>query len=504
MLTVFVRTAGVSGKVSATISPSFRFSIGSRSVRTSSSPCTALGLALTGLLFTSIVPAGNVDIVDVSVIDVVRGHVIPHQTVTIRGERIEGIRPTTRAAPDASDSIVIGTGRFLIPGLWDMHVHRVNAAGVASLSHLFPVYLANGVTGIRDMFGPPNAREFRTQIDALHVDAPRLILASPIIDGDPPAWPTSMTVRTAKEARAAVTEQKRAGADFIKVYNRLSREAYFAIVDESNRQGITVAGHVPFAVSAREASLAGQVSIEHMRQIPLGCSSREADLQPKVVATTTGSERYALLLEAARSLDELKCRALAIILRQHHTWVVPTLSVGLSEWRAHDPAWMADPRLRYYDEAMRQRLSGAQSVMKEWSAEQFSNAREFASYQQRLVKLLSEAGVDLLAGTDAGNAFVFPGFSLHEELALLVESGLTPLQALRTATLNPARFMGSRADYGSITVGRKADLLVLDANPLSDIHNTTGIAAVILGGKVFERAALDAMLKDAETTIAGK
>jgi len=350
------------------------------------------------------------------------------------------------------------------------------------------------------MFGPPDANKFRAELAAKHLIAPHIYLGSPIVDGKPPIWPNSIAVGTADEARKVVDEQKQRGADFIKVYSVLSRDAYFAIVDEARRQNIPVEGHVPNSVSIWEVTAAKQRSIEHSFGMEVGCSSREKDLRPKFLAAQRNTKEWeALRFEAWQSYSDERCKSLFAELKKNETWPVPTLVVHRAFGLLDDPQFTADNRVRYFSGEFRDWVTGKLDPrMKESSASDFAMMRERLIAEERVTGKLFRAGVPMLAGTDVGNTFCFPGFSLHEELALLVESGLTPLAALQSATRNPAIFMDATDRYGSAAKGKIADLVLLDADPLQDIHNTSRISAVFLSGKHYDRAALDKMLKDAE------
>ena len=433
-------------------------------------------------------------ITHVVVIDTETGREAPDQTVIVSGEKIADIRDSSRTPAPTNARIVDATGKYLIPGLWDMHVHGTQ------FDITLLLYIANGVTGVREMFGPPDANKFRAELAAKNLIAPHIYLGSPIVDGKPPIWPNSITVGTADEARKVVDEQKQRGADFIKVYSVLSRDAYFAIVDEARRQNIPVEGHVPNSVSIWEVTAAKQRSIEHSFGMEVGCSSREKDLRPKFLAAQRNTKEWeALRFEAWQSYSDERCKSLFAELKKNETWPVPTLVVHRAFGLLDDPQFTADNRVRYFSGEFRDWVTGKLDPrMKESSASDFAMMREILIAEERVTGKLFRAGVPMLAGTDVGNTFCFPGFSLHEELALLVESGLTPLAALQSATRNPAIFMDATDRYGSAAKGKIADLVLLDADPLQDIHNTSRISAVFLSGKHYDRAALDKMLKDAE------
>jgi len=213
----------------------------------------------------------------VTVIDATGKPAQPDMTVLIDKDRIAAIGPWKNAKIPGGTQVVDGTGKFLIPGLWDMHAHGARDSGAAQAQNNL-LYLANGVLGVRDMWGPPNANEWRARHASWDKPTPAIFLASPIVDGPKPVWSGSISVANETQGREAVDQQKDRGADFIKVYNLLPRDAYFAIADEARKRGITFAGHVPFSVKASEASDAGQKSMEHLFGVALGCSGQEQAL----------------------------------------------------------------------------------------------------------------------------------------------------------------------------------------------------------------------------------
>ena len=433
--------------------------------------------------------AGRTYITHVTVIDTDTGKELNDRTVEISADRVIAVVRSASISVPKSARVVNGKGKYLIPGLWDMHVHTWD------YEDTYPLYIANGVTGVREMFGPPNAHKFRGELSAKRSLAPHFYLASPIVDGHPKIWPDSVEVANAEEARAFVREQKTNGADFIKVYSRLSREAYFAISDESARVGIPFVGHVPTLITASEASEANQKSFEHLNGIFIACSEREQELQAKVNSTLSPRLRYRAIAEATRSYSPDKCERLFGLLKRNMNWQVPTLTVLRSFAMLNDSEFRNDNRVRYFKGKYLDWLTAkADSRVNDWTSEDFEHQREIYEFSRKLVGAMFRAGVPLLAGTDTGNPYCFPGFSLHDELALLVDSGLTPLAALQAATRNAALFMRATDRYGAISKGKVADLVVLDADPLQDIRNTKKISAVFLAGEEFDRAALDRML----------
>lgn len=432
-------------------------------------------------------------ITHVNVIDTETGKHSTDQTVVIANDKISDVDKSKDVAVPANARIVDGRGKYLIPGLWDMHVHTWDYEST------YPLYIANGVTGVRDMFGPPDANKFRAELAKKHLIAPHFYLASPIVDGHPPVWPDSIEVTTSEQARKVVDDQKGKGADFIKVYSRLAPDAYFAVAKESARIGIPFEGHVPVQVSAWQASEAKQKSFEHLYGIAMACSTRERELQAKMVPAAPMKDKAAITSEAIRSYNESKCNKLFEQLTKNGTWQVPTLTVLRSLGLLNDPQFTQDRRLRYFRKDYRDWLAPINDFrFKSWTPADFALQREQFQFGKHLVEAMFRSGVPVLAGTDTGNPYCFPGFSLHDELGLLVESGLTPLAALQAATRNAATFMNATDRYGSVSKGKIADLVLLEADPLEDIHNTAKISEVFLAGKEFDRTALDRILKEAE------
>jgi hypothetical protein len=305
-----------------------------------------------------------------------------------------------------------------------------------------------------------------------------------------------MVVKKPADARRTVDEIKVGGADFIKVYSRIPRDAYFALADEAKQQHIAFEGHVPDAVTAQEASAAGQHSMEHLLGIAIACSGQQERLMGALNRAEFFRERLAIEAEGYRSLDQTKCQALLAEFRSNETWQVPTLTVNRLWGRLDDFKFTSDARLVYIDRRFRDRWDErTEPQRRRWGPGEFQMARGIFAMDEHIVGAMFRAGVPMMAGTDAMNPYCFPGFSLHDELAMLVESGLTPLAALQAATINPAKFTGRSAEMGTIEAGKMADLVLLRADPLADIHNTTQIQGVWLQGKYFDEAALAGMLE---------
>jgi predicted amidohydrolase len=444
-------------------------------------------------------------ITHVAVIDTANLSVQPDMTVIISEDHISAVFKAGEVKISDSGQVVDGRGKFLIPGLWDMHVHVFSAERFPTMS---PLLIANGVTGVRDMgtyvpLGTVNG--IRRGITKGQHLAPRIFAAGPVVDAQLKDW-TNLNVASANEARQAVRSLKKQGADFIKVYDNLSRAEYFAIAEQSRKEGIPFVGHVPWAVSAREASAAGQKSIEHLTGILPACSTEERQIQQQYdqalkepdfsLANVKGVRAD---IRAADTFSTKRCAELAGFFRTHHTWQCPTLVEQRATYAYDARSMTTDWHLKYIPKKWRSDWAPETDIfMKHFTAaDQAGRVRLY----HRLVELagtLHRGGVDFLVGTDLGRPFIFAGFSLQDELTLFIQAGFTPGEALKTATYNPANFLGMLDRLGTVEKGKLADLVLLDANPLEDIHNTQKIRAVVLNGRYLDRAALDKLLAQAE------
>jgi imidazolonepropionase-like amidohydrolase len=444
-------------------------------------------------------------VTDVSVLDVRTGSASSGITVIVTGNHIMAVGPARSVSIPAGARQVDGSGKYLIPGLWDMHVH----ATFPGLDAIFlQALVANGVTGVREMFSTLAAVDSsRSRIRRGELAGPRIVGSGNLVDGSPPIWPGSVVVTNADLARRAVDSLAAGGADFIKVYSRLSREAYFAIAEAARVRGIPFAGHVPALVRVSEAAAAGQRSIEHLTGVLSACSSREEELLGSVAeavrsprgwdsAGTVGRMQTEGLLA---SFDPARCEALGRELAGRGVWMVPTLVVLHSIAHLDDTTLRSDPRLRYVPAGFRSGWDPSRDFrFRSRTARDWAVAKEAYARQLEIVTLLHRAGVRFLAGTDLANPFVYPGFSLHDELVGLVELGFTPLQALQSATLHPAEFLGVADSVGRVAPGMVADLVLLDGHPLADVRNVGKIAAVIADGRLIDRSARDALLARVE------
>lgn len=437
----------------------------------------------------------------VTVIDVKGGKPKADFSVELLGDRIGRI--AKRIKPPPGVQVINAKGKFLIPGLWDMHVHLGFPEAYLQL------LLVNGVTGIREMYtGLPliSLLNLRSRPDSPRI-AISAFLDGPLMVTPGVALPEgAIPVANEQQGRSAVRFLSRGGFDFLKVYNSLPRDAYFAIADEANKLGVTFAGHVPEAVSPLEASEAGQHSEEHLMNILLACSTNEAALRVERIRVMEGGpgisneERFRLLAFPKTeglfdTYSDSKCSHLFETFVKNGTWETPTLAV--LDGFAHGDALVSDPHAAYMPKEWRATAHPRQKYyMHDLKPEDFDalvkRINDLLERHKQLVREMHKAGVPLLAGTDVSALNpVLAGFGLHRELALLVECGLTPMEALQTATLNPSRYFHLEQEFGTIEEGKAADLVLLDANPLKDIHNTEKVRAVVLRGRFFSRSDLD-------------
>jgi Amidohydrolase family len=435
-----------------------------------------------------------------TVIDVRTGRLIPDQTIVILGHRILSV--AARPSIPANAHVVDCTGEFVVPGFWDMHAHALWSNDQAQ--RMLDLFLANGVTGIRDMRSPLPLSEslaWRSNVQMGTVVGPSIVAAGKLVDGPKPVWPGSVAVETAQQARDAIDSLHAEGVDFIKIYSRLPREAYFAVAAETRRKNIPFVGHVPIYVSATEASTAGQRSIEHLSEILFACSRNESQLRHRLVNTAIGSERDQVrkqqLKKVVDTFSANKATALANLFAKNDTWQVPTLLVQYTYAYVNPDELYDSPGTRYVSSAAlkswTERLRGFRTSRDQ--SDFFAQKRSY-ELELKVVRLMHRAGERFMTGTDA-ETFYPAGFALHKELALFVAAGFSNLEALQAATLNPAIFLGKERELGTVEAGKRADLVLLEANPLSYISNTERIVGVIADGRYFDRKQLDELLSDA-------
>ena len=407
--------------------------------------------------------------VDVTVVPMDGERLVAHQTVVVRGTRIADIGPAARLQAPQGAQRIDGRGKYLMPGLADMHSHPERLVDLL-------MYVASGVSFVRTMGSPPDLRHWRAESAANQLVSPAIYTAGAVLDGSSETSQSGPSVETAAAAVQAVREQHDGGFDFIKVYNSLSKEVYEAIVAEARRLGMPVAGHVPFSVGVKGALAARQASIEHLR----GYAAELVRADPFLQAGPDFRTRTLDWNDA----DETRFSSLAQATRAAGVWNCPTLVWTQTQLLPSDEyaRWLARPELSL---AWPDLLADGRSrwpFMKNFTDADYVAAQRGIPVQQRFVKALKDAGARLLLGTDLG------AFAVTDELTLLVESGLSPYEALRTGTRDAAEFLGQTEEWGTVTAGLRADLLLLDANPLADVANTKRRVGIMLRGRWLSNA----------------
>lgn len=411
----------------------------------------------------------------ITVIDVIKGNILHDMTIAIADSIISAVGSTGQIHIPRQAKIINCKGKYILPGLWDMHVHLGNTTSFG-----LPLFIANGVTGVRDMGSKSfdSIQKWRSQISSGYVTGPRIISSGPILNGGHPDQDYQIGINTAEEARLKVDSLAAIGVDFIKVHGGLTREIYYAIASEARKLQIPFAGHIPLSttvsVTGEEASEAGQRSLEHMLGIPFARDTIQA---------------YQHMYPTPESLNHLFS-----VLLKNGTYITPTLSVYQIPADYQAISAKQDSLLKYVSPVLK---SFWNTQITDWPKRNKTFMNWLLKARMNMIPALRDAGVPLLAGTDTGFPFVLPGFGLHEELKYLVAAGLSSLEALRTATINPAIFLGKEGKLGSVEKGKLADLVILNADPILNIQNLHSIEAVIVNGKLYDRSTLDNELEQA-------
>src|SRR5216683_8358509 len=431
---------------------------------------------------------------NVTVVDVRTGTLQPEQTVILERNHIASVGPGKSAKYPRNAASVNCRGLFLIPGLWDMHVHLVFGDWFPDAKEIsLPLFVANGVTGVRDMGSEMDVvLGWRDEIEAGQLVGPRILTSGPMLDGPKPRFPSSVAIATPEDAHRAVADLKRRGADFIKLQSLIPRDAVFAIAEEAKKQEIPYEGHVPDAMRASEMSAAGMKSFEHLIGIFEGSSPVEGEF-------LKGNKTEEKLLA---TYDAVRAAALAEMLAKNQTWQCPTLVWERGGNLIDVSDFSKDERVRYVPASWKNKTwkRFTEEIAQGYGTDDLAIRKRFVEKELEVVGMLHKAGVPFLSGTDTpAGVHIFPGYSLHEELQRFVAAGFTPLEALQTATINPARFFGMEEQAGTVEIGKFADLVLLSANPVEDVANTQKIAAVIANGRYYRRAELDRMLGSVET-----
>lgn len=431
---------------------------------------------ISALLFVTSASSQEVEtvvITSVNLIDIETGQISPETNVVIQNGRIVSVGRPLDDSISPPVEFLDGSGGYLIPGLWDVHVHLSYQRESALLA-----LVANGVTYVRDTGSHlSDIDSWRDQIAAGEIVGPEIMRAGPILN-DREFNEYQRSVANETEARAAVRQLHAAGVDFIKLHRRTSREAYFAIAEEAKRLNMPFVGHIPMTVTPLEATNAGQATIEHSETL----------FEGTFMATASND----LAADIAHWRESPKAESLFRAFVDNGTAFSPTLVVWQEVLDALETTDV-DPRRIYVSQSAKEVGDEILQEMRGGGSAFVTERKRILSESAKVVGLANEMGVPILAGTDLAAGYVYPGSSLHNELVMLVGAGLSPLEALQAATLNPANLFPS-LQAGAVKPGNRADLLLLDANPLEDIRNTQKIRAVVLQGKVLDSTDLDELL----------
>ena len=421
---------------------------------------------------------GVVAFTNVHVVPMDAERVLQNQTVVVRDDRIAALGPASEIDIPTDATVIDADGRYLMPGLADMHVH------VSWFAELL-LYVAHGVTTVRNMWGSPGYITLREDLESGERFGPKMYTAGPGIDGDPPFWPGTELVVDVGRADEVVAAHQAAGYDFIKLYTHLSLGVYDALVASAQARGIPYVGHIPIAVSVERALEVRQGSVEHFTQYQ----------------TRLGPGGSPVSSWSSSNMDLASMRALARSVRDAGVWSTPTLVAHTKFFSAaEEAAFLRSPELRYLPRGL---IDGWRELA--FNVDRI--ARDLAvANRLKMINALSDAGARLLVGSDAGFTYVIAGVTIHEELGLFVQAGLTPYQALRGATHDAAEFLGEQDEFGTVAEGLRADVILLNGNPLADIANLKRRSGVMLRWSWLSQPELERRLEEQtaalESTIA--
>jgi imidazolonepropionase-like amidohydrolase len=447
---------------------------------------------------------------NISIIDPERG-LIDHQTVVIKAGKIHKVVSTGEIDLSPENEIIDGSDKFIIPGLWDTHVHFAFIEELAP--RMFDLFIAYGITSVRDIGGEIGfVKELKEKALSNPTVAPRVMIAGPLLDGTPNVYdgssvgrpPISVSLANVDEVIDQVNQLDSLGVDLLKAYEMLAPEQFVAITRLGKEKGLKVTGHVPLSMDVISASNAGLSSIEHLKNLEMSCASNaDALLQKRREMLANGKNdpggvlrsriHQAIIPIALDNYDESKAQEVLEVLAKNQTWQIPTLAINVGATKRFfaSEEWMEG--FKYLPDSIEKQW--VQNVDQMMSQKPTEFNHKFANWKLKMVAKIHQTGIDIMAGTDTPVGHLIPGLSLHQELALLVEAGLSPLDAIKTATLNPARYFNLENELGSIKENMWADLVLLEANPLENIHNTRRIHAVIKQGRYFARSELDEVLE---------
>lgn len=428
-----------------------------------------------------------------TIIDVESSSVTENRVILISNDTIRRIEDNENSDNFSATQQLDATGKFVIPGLWDMHVHfRGGDTLIEENKNMLPLFLAYGITTVRDAGGDitPAVLEWREKIQSGEMDGPAIFTPGPKLDGPDPAWPGSISVTTKLEIEAALDSLESIGADYVKMYDgSLSKEAFYSIIRAAEERELKTTGHMPLTADFIEAIEYGLDGAEHMYYPLTACSPIADSLSELNIG-------YGMMEEIINTYDPELAEEVFMKMSENNVYITPTLHIQTTLSQILDVDHSRDTLLPYIGRGIQQSYQGRVEGAKRAKASGSTMREKMEQISEQMIHPMYEAGVHILAGSDCGafNSYVYPGESLHGELRSLVAAGLTPQQALETSVVNGPQFFSKEDDFGGVTEGKVAHLLLLHENPLENIENLSSIFAVIKSGRIYNRQKLDEML----------
>ena len=438
-----------------------------------------------------------------SVVDIGHGRIVPRQAVAVRGNTIVAVGPDRAISKRfGAKRTINAAGKFVMPGLWDMHVHFGGGPElIAENKALLPLYVAYGITTVRDCAADISASvlEWRAAVAKGQLLGPSIYTSGPKLEGYKPIWKGTLEVGTPAEVNAALDKLQAMKVDFVKITdNTLKPDTFLYAVKEAKRRGLRTSAHTPYALTIDQAVDDGLSSIEHIDYLIKAGSPKEAEIG---AAYAAGKVTYGAATDAfVDSFDAAYARKAYRRLAAKGVYVTPTLNMGRILAFLDREDHSRDEGLAYIGPGLRKTYEWRIERAAKATPEEVAARHKEHELSMKVLPMLQAAGIPILAGTDAGylNSFNYPGEGLHDELELYVKAGLTPQQALASSVLTGPRFLGHADRYGAVQTGKAADLLILNANPLKSVGATRKISAVLLHGRLLDRAALDKLLAQAK------
>ena len=438
-----------------------------------------------------------------SVVDIGHGRIVPRQAVAVRGNTIVAVGPDRAISKRfGAKRTINAAGKFVMPGLWDMHVHFGGGPElIAENKALLPLYVAYGITTVRDCAADISASvlEWRAAVAKGQLLGPTIYTSGPKLEGYKPIWKGTLEVGTPAEVNAALDKLQAMKVDFVKITdNTLKPDTFLYAVKEAKRRGLRTSAHTPYALTIDQAVDDGLSSIEHIDYLIKAGSPKEAEIG---AAYAAGKVTYGAATDAfVDSFDAAYARKAYRQLAAKGVYATPTLNMGRILAFLDREDHSRDEGLAYIGPGLRKTYEWRIERAAKATPEEVAARHKEHELSMKVLPMLQAAGIPILAGTDAGylNSFNYPGEGLHDELELYVKAGLTPQQALASSVLTGPRFLGHADRYGAVQTGKAADLLILNANPLKSVAATRKISAVLLHGRLLDRAALDKLLAQAK------